>query len=255
MQASRSGASVLVDVIDFREAIVKRSIRDSIADKIAALIASGVLQVGDMLPSERDVAAVLNVSRETIRGAVQILAARGILEVSHGARTRVVKAEVGSVTIGIGKAQAINAYGIEAVHAARLVVERELVTGAARRIDDATLAMLDASLDAQGRVGEDAVRFLICDREFHFMIYAAGGNPLLADFAYDLYAYMMQHRRHAVGQPGAIARSIEDHRAIMHALRLRDPAAAVEAFAAHTERIYVTTRSALGARHADAPGG
>ncbi len=252
MQPSRSETSVLVDVIDFRETIVKRSIRDVIADKIAALVASGVLQVGDVLPSERDMATGLNVSRETIRGAVQMLATRGILEVSHGARTRVVKADVGPVTIGIGRARAVDAYDIDEVHASRLLVEREIVAHAARRIDDATLAVLEASLEAQGAAVEDPVRYLICDREFHLTIYGAGGNALLADFASDLYAHMMLHRRAAVSRPCAIAKSIEDHAAIVHALRTHDPAAAARAFATHTERIYDTTRSVLKATENEA---
>jgi len=42
----------LTEVPAFRDAIVKRSIKDVIADKIADLIASGILRVGDALPSE-----------------------------------------------------------------------------------------------------------------------------------------------------------------------------------------------------------
>lgn len=245
MQPQRSDTVDLVNVIAFEAATAKRSIKEAIADKIAALIASGVLQVGDTLPSERDVAAGLNVSRETIRGAVQALATRGILGVSHGARTRVIKADVGPVTIGIGKARAVDAYTIEAVHASRLLVERDIVAAAARRIDAATIALLDASLKAQSEAIGDPVRFLICDREFHLTIYAQGGNALLADFTSDLYAHMMDHRRAAVAKPGAIALSISDHRAILTGLREHDAEAAVRAFATHTERINATTRSVL----------
>ena len=100
---------VLTEAPAFRDAIVKRSIRDVIADKIAGLIASGILQVGDALPSERDLAAALNVSRESVRGAIQSLGARGIIGISHGSRTRVLRSDVGSVAIGLATARGIDA--------------------------------------------------------------------------------------------------------------------------------------------------
>lgn len=235
----------------FRDIIVKRSVKDQVGNKIAALIASGILRVGDPLPGERDLATALNVSRETVRGAIQDLAARGILEVSHGARTRVVRPDVGAVTIGFASARAIDSYPIEAVHEARLLVEQEVVAAAARRVDDETLMELDKLLKAQQTAIDDPVRFLISDREFHVTIYRSSGNPLLADFATDLYAYMMDLRRQAVSRPGAIAQSHRDHLAIFAALSRHDEAAVVRAFSVHTERIYDTTRSVLEVeRHA-----
>lgn len=240
--AKSSEAIVLAEVPSFRDAIVKRSLKDVIADRIAGLIASGIVQVGDTLPSERELASSLNVSRETTRGAIQILAARGILEISHGARTRVVRVDVGPVTIGVGPARAINAYDIDSVHAARLLVEREVVAAAAGRIDGATLATLDGLLAVQKEAFNDPVGFLICDREFHVTIYRASGNALLADFAADLYSYMMEYRRVAVARRDAIATSYADHAAIAAALHAHDADAAVAAFAVHTDRIYQTTQ-------------
>src|ERR1700753_1204880 len=78
-----------------REGVVRRNMRDLVTDKIAGLIASGMLQVGDVLPSERDLATAFNVSRMTVRGSIQTLVARSIVEVSQGARTRVISADVG----------------------------------------------------------------------------------------------------------------------------------------------------------------
>ena len=238
---------VLTEVPAFRDAIVKRSIRDVIADKIAGLIASGILRVGDALPSERDFAAALNVSRETVRGAVQILSTRGIIGISHGARTRVLRADVGSIAIGVATARGIDAYDIDTVHAARMLLEGQVAADAARHADDALFAELDASLEAQRAAGDDAVRYLIADREFHVAIYKASGNPLLADFTTDLYAYMMGHRRIAVSRPDAVATSLADHVAIVEALRSHDVERAVEAFATHTRRIYETTKALLKA--------
>lgn len=83
-----------IPVSSLNEAIRKQTAKEIIRDKIVSLIASGILQVGDELPGERELAAMLAVSRETVRGAVQRLAGEGIVQVSQGARTRVAKVDV-----------------------------------------------------------------------------------------------------------------------------------------------------------------
>ena len=247
----------LSDVSSLREGVVKRGIREIVGDKLQALIASGVLQLNDVLPGERELAQAFGVSRETVRGAIQILAGRGIVEISHGARTRIANCDVGPVTIGVSTAQAINSYDIEAVHSARLVIERQVVARAVEHIDDATLDRLDENLAAQREAKDDPVRFLICDREFHVTIYRASQEPLLCDMTIDLYAYMLEHRRRVISRPGAIAKSCRDHVAIVAALRARDAAAVVAAFDHHLDRIYRTTRTILDmeARSSDLPAG
>jgi DNA-binding FadR family transcriptional regulator len=242
------GASpVLEHIPELRESVVRRNVRGIVADTLAALIADGVLQAGDLLPGERDLAAALQVSRETVRGGMQILATHGIIEVIHGARTRVISADVGAVATGLREPKRVNSYDIEAVHEARLLVERRVVAAAAARIDAPALDRLADSLAAQHAAMTDPVRFLICDRAFHFTIYRACGNRALADFVGDLYTYMMEHRRKAVSRPGAIRSSYDDHRRIVAALGAHDPDAVVAAFTVHLERIYTTTLSILEA--------
>jgi len=237
-------------VPDLRADIARRTIKDMIGDKLIALITSGILQVGDELPSERELAAMLLVSRESVRGAVQALAARGVVEVSHGARTRVRKAHVlpeGETIVG---AAAINRYDLAAVHGARLLIELAVVADAAEAIDADTLSVLERSLAKQADYMDDPLRFLICDKEFHVAVYRAAPNPLLADIVTSLYTYMLEHRRVAMAQPGAIARSYEDHQAIFRGLRDRSREAVVEAFRRHIIRIYETTVPLLGDRPA-----
>lgn len=223
----------------------RRTIKDVIADKMAALIASGVLSAGDELPGERDLSAALSVSRQTIRSAIQTLAARGILEVSHGSRTRVINADLSGLAVGITSRLNVDLYDVHAVHAARMLIEQQVVGDAAEHISDETLGILRRSLDAQAECLNDPVRFLIFDREFHVTIYRECGNSLLADIVTDLYTYMLEHRRRAVAQPGAIDGSFTDHQAILKALEHRDRGAAMAAFAAHEDRIYISTRRLL----------
>ncbi len=233
--------SIFVRTPHLRAEIGRRTVRERISDKLASLIASGILQIGDELPSERELAALLAVSRETVRGAIQTLAALGVVAVSQGSRTRVVSRKIDTLKIGVASPSAIDAYELDSVHKSRLLIERAVAAEAAVRIDDSTLARLEQSLAIQKQTMRDPVHFLICDREFHLMIYRSCGNPLLADFVTDLYTFMLDHRRIAVSQPGAIEKSYLDHVAIFEALRAHNPQAATDAFGQHIDRIYATT--------------
>lgn len=230
---------------ELRTAVVRHTVRDVVGDKIASLIASGMLQIGDLLPSERDLASALQVSRVTIRGALQALEARGVIAVAHGIGSRVISTDVGPVRTGLHEQRLINSYDIEAVHAARLFAERQVVADAAGRMDAATLATLRDAIAVQKASLTDPVSFLISDREFHTTIYQRCGNPVLADFVSDLYSYLMEYRRMAVSGPDAIGQSVAEHEAILAALEAADAAAAVAAFEIHINRIYRTTRSII----------
>jgi DNA-binding FadR family transcriptional regulator len=243
--AGMDGRQILAQVPTVGHRLDRRTARDVIAEKLMVLIATNMLRPGDELPGERELANVLHVSRETIRGAIQSLSARGILDVSHGSRTRVANVDLSHTTVTIASPSAIDSYDLDSVHAARLLVELDVVANAADNIDEEALQKLEALLEAHRLCGDDAMRFLICDREFHVAIYRACGNPLLADFVTDLYTYMMDHRRNAMSRPGAIAASYQDHSHILDALKRRDREAVIAAFRHHLMRIYETTKELL----------
>lgn len=245
MNALKAKRASLDTEVVFSLDVPRHTVRDMIAEKIAVLITSGVLSVGDELPSERELATAFSVSRETVRGAIQVLSAHGILSVSHGTRTSVAKADLGSMVLRLANRRSVETYDLESVHSARLLVERSVTADAARLISEETLALLRRSLVVQSECINDPVRFLICDREFHLAIYQSCGNPLLADMATDLYTYLLEHRRRIVARPGTIETSIADHRAIVEGLAAHDESAVVAAFATHEMRIYETTRGLL----------
>jgi DNA-binding FadR family transcriptional regulator len=226
-------------------AIYKQTAKELVRDKIVSLISSGVLQIGDELPGERELADMLLVSRETVRGAIQRLAGEGIVKVSQGSRTRVTKrsSDVGVCRIGPTDPNAIDEYSLESVCAARQLVETSLVSNATLRLTSDDIKRLEYSVEAQTLAVHDPVRFLICDREFHLTVYYAADNRLLADFVANMYAHMMEQRRVVVSRPGVIERSLEDHRNIVSALKARDPQAVSEAFRQHIANVYATSMS------------
>ena len=229
------------------EKVAHHSMKDKIAERFATLIASGVLSVGDAFPSERDLAATMGVSRETIRGALLILSTKGIVSVVQGARTKVASADVGDLGMSVLSNRPVTDYTLDDVHEGRLMVEARVAVLAATRVVPATLDQLGALIETQENAMSDPVRFLIADREFHTTLYQSCGNAVLCDLATTLYSYLLDHRRRAVAAPGAIARSIEDHRVILSALAASDGDALVQALGVHERRIYDSTRALIAA--------
>jgi DNA-binding FadR family transcriptional regulator len=221
--------------------IVKRTVKDQIADKLAYMILSGLLQPGDELPSERSLSATLEVSRETVRGAIAVLQVRGMLEVSQGARTRVVGPAGQTLASSVQALAGLKDKAIDEVAEARAQVELQVVKLAATRIKKADLARLQALLQEQRAMLNDPVGFQISDREFHSIVYGACGNSLLRDFVCDMYDYALDYRRQALKRKGAIARSVQDHERIVQALATGDAKKAEAAIANHLDHVYATT--------------
>jgi GntR family transcriptional repressor for pyruvate dehydrogenase complex len=67
--------------------IKQEKVSDTVAGQIEQQIASGVLKPGERLPSERELARQLNVSRPSVREAIQKLIARRLLETRRGGGT------------------------------------------------------------------------------------------------------------------------------------------------------------------------
>ncbi|WP_372574708.1 FadR/GntR family transcriptional regulator [Ruegeria jejuensis] len=66
------------------EPIDHESVSEAVISQIEALIAAGILKQGRKLPSERDLAETLNVSRPKLRDALQVLEERGLVTTRHG---------------------------------------------------------------------------------------------------------------------------------------------------------------------------
>jgi DNA-binding FadR family transcriptional regulator len=225
--------------------IGKRPVKDQISDKLAYMIHSGLLRAGDELPSERELALTLGVSRETVRCAIATLHAQRMVEVSQGARTRVLGPGPLPLHDSVSTLGDLKHRSFEEVAEARVAVEGQVVWLAVQRIQPLQLARLEALLAEQETMLDDPVRFQISDHEFHETLYRACGNELLADVVFDFYCYALDQRRRALQRPGAIAHSVADHRHILQALKTGQPEHAVAATQQHLEQVRRTTLDEL----------
>jgi DNA-binding FadR family transcriptional regulator len=214
-----------------------RRLYRQIAAQLSALIASGEFAVGQRLPSERELAAQLGVSRPSLREALIALELEGLVEVRVGAGIW--------VTASSGRDPAMSAQqageGPFELLRARWLIEGEVAAAAAREASASDLASIRASLTEMERLQKKNQDFSAFDREFHLRIAAATGNGVLQSVVEDLWdrgrGAMWRLMEKHFQTPELQAASVNDHRAILEALAAHDPREARNAMRAHLKRV------------------
>lgn len=228
------------DPISGSNRIKRRTLKQQIAEKLSSMIYCGLVREGPFMPSERDLMATFKVSRETIRGSLDILAARKMVEINHGARTRIIGDEH-SYRNYLSKYCGATSFDKANLPEARKMVEIELLRKAAIHIGKPALLRLNDLLANQAKLLGDPVGFQIADREFHHVIHKSGKNNLLSDYADKVYDFSLKHRNVAAQEKKSLETSYREHVDIVSALENRDPEAAERAICGHLDSFYSTT--------------
>ncbi|KUK40451.1 MAG: GntR domain protein, partial [Clostridia bacterium 62_21] len=87
--------------MEFRP-IKKKKTYEEIIEQVKRMIAEGVLQPGDRLISERELADKLEVGRSAVREAFRALEAMGVVEVRPGEGTFIREVDVGTIIETLG---------------------------------------------------------------------------------------------------------------------------------------------------------
>ena len=202
----------------------------SVAEQIVTMIEDGIFPPNSRLPGERELAGQLSVSRVTVREAEIFLQAQGIIQVRTGSGAYVMEPSEHN-----GRLPNVSAFELTE---ARTLFESEAAALASRDISDDTLSLLEEYLE---ELGSSDGKAELADREFHRTIAAASGNAAVRYVVEMLWRIRMESKEvrqvyDAVCHDDAEEREAE-HRAILDALRARDPAAARNAMREHFRRL------------------
>lgn len=207
-----------------------------IADQISELIASGELAEGSRLPSERELAAQLGVSRPSVREAIIALEIAGKVEVRGGAGVVVAPRRPVALTTGSFEGQ-----GPFELLRARELIECGIVAEAARCATAQDLDAIRAAVDEMQRRHDLQLSFDASDREFHVSIARATHNAALVAVvrdAWDLGRGAIWKRMEHHFQTADLRTSIlHDHRMISESLDARDPRRARSRMQRHLRRV------------------
>ncbi|MEN8655063.1 FadR/GntR family transcriptional regulator [Streptomyces sp. 21So2-11] len=224
----------------------KGSVTQRAIEQIKTMIGGGLLVPGQRLPTERDFAVKLGISRGSMREAVRALTTLGVLEARHGSGIYVTQLEAVDLleTFGIVAEISPKPRLVELLEVRR-ILESSATALAAARITDADLAEVEKQLAAMNAT-EEAEEFLAADMAFHRTIARAAGNDALAAIIDGLSSRTFRARvRRGHQETGAFVRTREEHRRIFHALAARDPEAARVAAAAHVGAVEEWLREQL----------
>jgi DNA-binding FadR family transcriptional regulator len=153
------------------------------ADQIAEKVRTGELRTGDRLPGERSLAAMMEISRPTLREAVKVLVDAGVLEVRRGPGGGMYVATDVVPTDLVRHSASLRLAEIAAVLEARRMLEPRVALLAAERATHADFAAMERSIEAMRRIVDGGWhqrhedRFLQLDVQFHLALARATGNP------------------------------------------------------------------------------
>lgn len=215
--------------------------RDSAARVLAhvrALIARGELHPGDRLPTERDLAVQIGVSRPTVRAGLHGLAAMGVVESRHGSGTYIPDGPPRLDSEQLSFLAALHGVSRDEMYEARRVLEVSSAGLAAERATWDHLAAIAEEVASMFAALDDAQTFLLHDIRFHRAVAAASGNLIVATLVEMVSAIYYERRREtAVRATNANHQeSAMLHRRIYQAIRARDVDLARQLMGEHLTR-------------------
>lgn len=218
-----------------------KKISEEIVDQIKALISEGELKPGERVPSERELAALLGVSRPSVREAIMVLEAMGLVESRQGGGTFVRSLTEASLSDPLTTLVGKNPKLLLSLAEVRLGLETWSAYLAAQRATAEEIDAMDLLYQEMVRQASRGGWDADVDAKFHYAITAAAHNTIqlhVLDTIHGLFhttiqvALMEFYRKE-----GYIDRLLTQHRDILQAIRERDPARARESMLVHLELV------------------
>lgn len=215
-------------------------------------LSEGRLAVGGRLPAERTLAEQLQVSRTSVREAIRILEAMGVVRAGVGSGPEAGTVVISDPTAALGSALRLHVATqhlpvsdivetrvlLESWAAARASPDAPELAAAAALLDEMDSAGRNA--DGQGSLAVDD--FLALDVRFHLALADAAGNAvvsaMMGSLRESIQGYAAQLTANLPDWNATALRLRAEHRGILAAIRNGDGERAAKLVAAHIEGYY-----------------
>lgn len=209
---------------------------EQIVDQIRELIQEGKILPGERLPGERDLSTMLGCSRTSLREALRVLEADGVVIAKPGGGRYVQHVDQRLVMeysfdpVDLMKTTSI-IYFLEV----REMIEPNIAALACERATEEDILKMERALLKVEAERKDFDEKLVRDSMFHLALAEATQNFVLVTTLETNLNMLQQIRMKTLLSPERLERSNAEHRAIFNAVKSRKPKEASEAMAAHLQ--------------------
>ena len=168
-------------------AIEQRKVSAQIVDQVKSLIANGRLKPGDALPPERELMKVFNVSRPTLREALNTLSTMGFVQMAQRRRTRVKSLVPSNITEPLHHLLKDDIKVSLELIESRTIIETGNIRLAAKRATLEDIERLEQCLEKMRKKLKDNTSFNEEDAGFHLAIAEATHNKIQTHLMFSIY--------------------------------------------------------------------
>jgi GntR family transcriptional repressor for pyruvate dehydrogenase complex len=196
---------------------------ESIAEQLRGLIADGRFKPGDQLPPERILAETFQVSRASVREALRALELQGLIEGRQGGGTFVRRVSAEELSRQMTSALMAGNREVADLFELREMIEPAIARKAAERVTPEQIEALDRILEQQRTKVARGEPYPDEDAAFHYTVAVAADNAALLRLVNVIMELLHESRATYLQSGARPQRSLEGHRALVDALRARDP--------------------------------
>ena len=218
------------------EVVRRNKVYEEVAKQIERLILKK-LKPGDKLPSERELAEMLQVSRSSIRDAIRGLELMGLVEPRQGAGTIVRELSAESLVNPFANALKRRRDLVSELLDFRKMLEPPLAARAATRASADEISEMEEILHRQEEKQGQGDAAIAEDAEFHYNVALASGNSVVLKVLDILMDLLRETRERSLQVEGRPQKSLAGHRRILAAIKRHDGEGAKAAMRRHIEDI------------------
>ncbi len=209
--------------------IKKVRVYEEIVEQLKDIIESGELQVGERLPSERELAEQFAVSRVSIRQALTVLETVGLIERKIGGGTYTISPNDDAIKRKLSQIKSSIFEPMEV----RMMLEPQIAMLAAKRANEDNIKEIEFYIKEQEK--KIAAEQLITDEDgkMHMAIARATNNTIVISLLETINEMVWETRKNSISAEGGSQRSLEGHKEILEAIKNHDQDAAYEAMKKH----------------------
>lgn len=216
----------------------RESLSTEVSRGLLSYLLAGNIRRGQKIPSERRLAEALGVGRSIVREAIKSLTLLGIVEVHQGDGTYLKSAESELLTQSLQWGLLLGEKRMRDLVEARRCLEIILAELAAERRDEEDLLALEGLLDEMRAARGNPQRFVAADVAFHYRVAQAAHNESLAQIMAGVRSLLRVWISRVVEHADNFDPTIQEHEAILTAIRNNAPEVTRNAMRLHMERAY-----------------